>query len=106
MQILTHRPVGGDPDVAFNVGVHLLPAVTLGCFVAGAVVARLARTPKGARGPRLELAMGILAVVVVPAVLFGTLEGEQAGLVISAMLAIGLSFFAARIYRRVFPVAA
>ena len=59
-------------------------------------MARLARTPPGERGPRLELAMAVLAIVVVPAVLFGTLEGEQAGLVISAMLAIGLSFFGGR----------
>jgi uncharacterized membrane protein YgdD (TMEM256/DUF423 family) len=71
--------------------------------LAGAVIARLARTPKGERGPRLELAMAVLAFLVLPAVLFGTLEGEQAGLVISALLAIGLALFAGRIYRRVFP---
>jgi hypothetical protein len=47
--------------------------------------------------------MGVLAVLVVPAVLVGTLEGEQAGLVISALLAIGITFFAGRIYRRLFP---
>jgi len=39
-------------------------------------------------------------------VLIGTLEGEQAGLVIAAMLAIGLTFFAGRIYRRIFPAGA
>jgi hypothetical protein len=80
--------------------------VTIGCLVAGAVVARMARTPKGERGPRLEMTMSVLAILVAPAVLFGTLEGEQAGLVISAMLATGLAFFAGRIYRRIFPAPA
>ncbi|HEY2743648.1 MAG TPA: apolipoprotein N-acyltransferase, partial [Polyangia bacterium] len=106
IQLLTHRHVGADPDVAFTVGVHLMPAVTIGCLVAGAVVARIAATSKGERGPRLEMTMSVLAILVVPAVLFGTLEGEQAGLVISAMLATGLAFFAGRIYRRIFPVSA
>jgi len=105
-QLLLHRPLAVDADESFTVGVHLLPAVTIGCLLAGAVVARLARTPAGERGPRLETAMAILAILVVPAVLFGTLEGEQAGLVISALLAIGLAFFAGRIYRRIFPAAA
>ena len=50
--------------------------------------------------------MAILAILVVPAVLISTLDGEQAGLVISALLAIGLAFFAGRIYRRIFPAAA
>jgi apolipoprotein N-acyltransferase len=103
-QILTHRPVTADPDEAFRVGTRLLPAVTIACMVAGAVVARLSRTPRVEPGARLEAAMAVLAVLVVPAVLVGTLEGEQAGLVISALLAIGLTFFAGRVYRRVFPV--
>ena len=90
-------------DVSFTVGVHLLPAVTIGCLVAGAALTRVARVPRGERGPRLELAMAVMAVLVVPAVLFGTLEGEQAGLVISALLAFGLASFAARLYRR-FPL--
>ena len=102
-QILTHRNVTADADVSFNVGVHLLPAVAIACMVAGAAVTRVARAPRG-QGPRLELAVAVLAVLVVPAVLVGTLEGEQAGLVISALLAMGLTFFAGRIYRRVFPV--
>jgi len=102
-QLLTHRPISADPDETYNVGVHLLPAVTIGCLIAGAVVTRLARTPKGQPGPRLEAAIAVLAILVVPAVLLGTLEGEQAGLVISALLAIGLTFFAGRVYRRIFP---
>jgi len=102
-QLLTHRKLGVDADVSFDVGVHLLPAVTIACLAAGIVVARMARTPKGERGPRLELAMAVMAILVVPAVLFGTLEGEQAGLVISTMLAIGLASFAGRLYRR-FPL--
>ena len=40
LQLLTHRPLGVDADVSFNVGVHLLPAVTIACLVAGVVVAR------------------------------------------------------------------
>jgi hypothetical protein len=106
MRLLAHRPLGVDADAAFSIGVHLLPAVTIGCLIAGAVVARMARTPKGERGPRLEMTMSVLAILVAPAVLFGTLEGEQAGLVISAMLATGLAFFAGRIYRRIFPAPA
>jgi apolipoprotein N-acyltransferase len=102
-QLLTHRPLTVDVDEGFSVGVHLLPAVTIACMVAGAVVSHLARTPAGERGPRLEVAMSVLAVLVVPAVLVGTLEGEQAGLVISALLAIGLAFFAGRLSRRLLP---
>ncbi|MGZ3443910.1 MAG: hypothetical protein ACXVDD_30530, partial [Polyangia bacterium] len=105
-QLLTHRTLTVDADVSFTVGVHLLPAVTIGCLVAGAVVTRMARVPRGERGPRLEMTMAVLAVLVVPAALFGTLEGEQAGLVISALLAMGLAFFAGRLYRRIFPIAA
>ena len=105
-ELITHRKMSVDADVSFSVGVHLLPAVTIACLVTGAVVARLAKTPKGERGPRLEMAMAVLAILVVPAVLIGTLEGEQAGLVIAAMLAIGLTFFAGRIYRRIFPAGA
>ncbi len=104
-QLLTHRKLTVDADESFTVGVHLLPAVTIACLVAGAVVARLARTPVGERGPRLEMAMAVLAILVVPAVLVGTLEGEQAGLVISALLAVGLAFFAGRLSRRIFPAA-
>ncbi|MCU1282570.1 MAG: apolipoprotein N-acyltransferase [bacterium] len=105
-QLLTHRKLTVDPDVSFSVGVHLLPAVTIACLVAGAAVTRVAHIPRGERGPRLEMAMAVMSILVVPAVLFGTLEGEQAGLVISAMLATGLAFFAGRLYRRIFPLAA
>ena len=102
-QLITHRNVSADADVTFDVGVHLLPAVVLGCMICGAVVARLARAPRGEAGARLEAAMAVLAILVVPAVLVGTLEGEQAGLVISAGLAVGVTFFAGRVYRRIFP---
>jgi apolipoprotein N-acyltransferase len=105
-ELLTHRPLTVDADQSFTVGVHLLPAVTIGCLIAGAAVTRLARIPRGQRGPRLEMAMAVMAVLVVPALLVGTLEGEQAGLVISALLAMGLAFFAGRMYRRIFPIAA
>jgi apolipoprotein N-acyltransferase len=102
-QLLTHRHVTVDADLGFTVGVHLLPAVVIACMVAGVAVWRAARPTGDQPGPRLEAAMGVLAVLVVPAVLVGTLEGEQAGLVISALIAIGITFFAGRIYRRLFP---
>jgi apolipoprotein N-acyltransferase len=105
-QILTHRNITADADVSFTVGVHLLPAVAIACMTAGAVVMRVARAKVGDPVPRLEMVISVLAVLVVPAVVVGTLEGEQAGLVISAILAVGLTFFAARVYRRIFPVRA
>ncbi len=98
-QILTHRPVSADPDLSFRVGLGLIPTVALGCLTVGALLARMAR---GGHQPQLETALAIVAVVVVPATLLGQLEGEQAGLVISALLAIGLALLAGRLMRRYF----
>jgi apolipoprotein N-acyltransferase len=103
VQLITHRHLTVDADQSFSIGVHLLPAVVIACLVAGVATWRAARPTGDLPGPRLEAAMGVLAILVAPAVLFGTLEGEQAGLVISALLAIGITFFAGRIYRRLFP---
>lgn len=103
-QLLTHRPVtNADPDVSFSVGLRLAIAVALSCLAAGALVARRARVPRGEPGARLEAALAVLAVLVVPPVLIGSLEGEQAGLVLSAMAAVGVAFAGGRLYRRFFP---
>jgi apolipoprotein N-acyltransferase len=100
-QLVTHRPVGADPDLSFRVGVGLVPAVALGCLVAGALVARLAaRDRADARLPRLEATLAVLAVLVAPATLLGQLEGEQAGLVISALVATAIALGAGWLYRR------
>jgi predicted amidohydrolase len=101
-QLITHRPVSGDANLGFRVGVGLLPAVTLACLLAGALVARQARhDAKDPRPARLESALAVLLVLVAPATLLGQLEGEQAGLVISAMLAIAIALGGARLYHRV-----
>jgi hypothetical protein len=100
-QLLTHRPVSADPDLGFRVGLGLLPAVTLACLAAGALVARQAHHDKqDPRPARLESALAVLLVLVAPATLLGQLEGEQAGLVISALLAVAVALGGARLYRR------
>lgn len=102
-QLLTHRAVTtADPDVSFQIGLRLVAAVALACLAAGAVVARRARVPRGEPGARLEAAMAVLAVLVVPPLLIGSLEGEEAGLVLSALAAIGLAFLGGRLWRRFF----
>jgi apolipoprotein N-acyltransferase len=98
--LIAHRPLGVPVGLAFSVGVRLIPAVALACLGAGVVVTRLARPPAGEPGPRLEAAMAVLAVLVAPAALVGTLEGEQAGLVIMALVAVLLTLAAARVARR------
>jgi apolipoprotein N-acyltransferase len=101
-QLLAHRTLTVPPDESFSVAMHLLPGVVIALLAAGAVTVRVSRTPRDEPMPRLEMAMAVLAILVLPAVLFGTLEGEQAGLVIAALLAIGVTFFGGRVYRRVF----
>jgi hypothetical protein len=59
------------------------------------VVARRA----GERAP-LETAVAALLVVVAPALAVGTLEGEQAGLVLSALATIGLALLGGRLATR------
>jgi apolipoprotein N-acyltransferase len=95
LSLLAHRNIPeGLADVAFSTGLWLVPAVALGCALCGIAVTR-------AGGPApLEAACAVLLVLVVPALLLGTLEGEQAGLVISAMLAMALAAGAGRLYRR------
>jgi len=95
---LRQQPLGIE-DRIFAVGVRLIGVVAFGAIIAGITVARAA-----AKSPRpkaaLETAAAVLAIVVAPALLFGRLEGAQAGLVLSAMAAIGLAMWAGRITRR------
>jgi apolipoprotein N-acyltransferase len=86
LQILARRHVG-ESDLTFATGVWLLPAALLGCVAAGLI----------ARRRRLEAAVAVVIVLVGPALLFGTLEGEQAGLVISAMLGVTVAFIAGKL---------
>jgi apolipoprotein N-acyltransferase len=97
-QLLVHRHLTASLDAGFAVGVRLIPTTAIACALAGVVIARMAR---GATElPRLESAVAVLLVLVVPATLFGTLEGEQAGLVIMAAAAIGLALLAGRLTRK------
>jgi hypothetical protein len=98
MQLLAHYPVAVTPEESFRIGVRLLPAVALACLGCGAFVAWLAR--RSDRAPRLEVALAVLAIVVLPATLVGALEGEQAALVISALVAIAMALAALRVTRR------
>jgi apolipoprotein N-acyltransferase len=92
LEILARRHVS-DVQQAFSTGLWLFPAALIGCIAAGIVGAR-------ARA-KLEMAVAVLLVLAGPAILFGSLEGEQAGLVISVILGILVAGGAARVYRKV-----
>jgi apolipoprotein N-acyltransferase len=86
LALLAHRNLPhGIETSACQTGIRLIPGGVLGCVIAGALITRVARR----RAP-LEVALAMLAVFVVPALAVGTLEGEQAGLVMCALAAIGL----------------
>jgi apolipoprotein N-acyltransferase len=85
LSILARRPVD-DPDLAFKTGLWLLPAATLGCIAAGIAATRKAKGPA-----RLEIAAAVILILCGPALAAGRLEGEQAGLVISALVGIGVA---------------
>jgi apolipoprotein N-acyltransferase len=96
LQLVMHRNIpAGAADDAFSVGVRLFPVAALGCALAGGVLAWRQR----ASAP-LEATLSVIAVLVVPAVLFGTLEGEQAGLVMGALAGVGLALWAGRLTAR------
>jgi apolipoprotein N-acyltransferase len=102
LALIAHRALPpGSADAAFSTGVRLFPVVALGCALAGVAIARQNR----GRAP-LESALAVLAILVVPALALGTLEGEQAGLVLTALAGIGVASLAARIYYRRFVPAA
>jgi len=92
LQLIAHRNLpAGSADSAFSVGVRLFPVAAIGCALAGAILAWRQR----ASAP-LEATLSVIAVLVVPATLFGTLEGEQAGLVMGALAGVGLALWAGR----------
>jgi apolipoprotein N-acyltransferase len=92
LRLVAHLPLGAAAgDAAFSTGVRLAPVVAIGCALAGVLIARRAR----ARA-RLEAALAVLAVLAVPALAVGTLEGEQAGLVIIALAGIGVALLGVR----------
>lgn len=97
-RLIAYRPLAEvDPSLRFSVGLRLIAAAALACLSAGALVAHRGRK---ADRPRLEAVLAILAVLVVPPVLIGSLEGEQTGLVLSTLGAVGLALFAGWLYRR------
>ncbi len=93
--IAHHTLAPGSAALAFSTGVRLFPAIALGCMVAGLLLYRRAR-----KLVTVEAAIAISAVLVVPALIWGTLEGEQAGLVLSALFALALTWGAMWIARR------
>jgi hypothetical protein len=93
-RLLAHMPVPGvSADEAFHVGVTLVPLSILGSLACGALV-------RMRGGARQEIIVAILAILAVPALVLGTLEGEQAGLVIGALIAIALGFLGARFTKK------
>jgi apolipoprotein N-acyltransferase len=89
LEILARRHVG-ESKLTFQTGVWLLPAAFLGCLAAGMVAAR----------KRLELAAAVILGLAGPALAIGTLEGEQAGLVISAILGVLVALATAKVFRK------
>jgi apolipoprotein N-acyltransferase len=74
---------------------RLLVGTLLGSAALGFVIARgAAKQPRDA-----ECTLAVVAVLVCPALAVGTLEGQQAGLVIGALLGAGLARLGARLTR-------
>jgi apolipoprotein N-acyltransferase len=89
LHLLTHRPIPAQLAAeAFTIGIRLLFIVAIGALISGGVVRRVAR-----RRVRIESAIGVTMVLILPAACLGSLEGEQAGLVIGGLLAVALSLF-------------
>jgi apolipoprotein N-acyltransferase len=96
IDLLTHRNLpAGSADAAFSVGVRMFLIAAIGCAGLGAFLAWRQR----ASAP-LEATLAVIAVLVVPATVFGTLEGEQAGLVMGALAGIGFALLAGRMTAR------
>ncbi len=93
LDLLAHRnlPPSLSPDISFSTGLAVAGGAIVGSLALGVILTRRA----GAQMP-LERALAVLAVMVAPALIFGTLEGEQAGLVIAALLAIALAKLSSR----------
>ncbi len=93
LAILARRHVS-DQTLAFRTGLWLLPAAALGCIAAGIVARKVARGPAP-----LEVAVAVISMLVGPALAAGTLEGEQAGLVISAAVGVLVALAAGKLSR-------
>jgi hypothetical protein len=102
LSLLAHRAVSDlSAQESFATGLALGPGLALGCLLAGFVVTRRVRGVA-----TLEVGLGVLATLVIPSLVFGTLEGEQAGLVLTALAGIGLAAIGGRIARRLLARAA
>jgi apolipoprotein N-acyltransferase len=99
LQLLAHRTLEpGTASIAFSTGIALIPALLLASLVTPLAIRRFAHTPAP-----LESALSILSILVFPALLVGTLEGEQAGLVLTALFSIALSRLGDRTLGRILP---
>jgi apolipoprotein N-acyltransferase len=81
-----------DADAAFGVGLWLVVLSAVAALVSGVWLARRTRGR-----PRLEAGIAAVALVLVPPLLLGRLEGETAGLVFSAAGAVYLALIGVRI---------
>jgi apolipoprotein N-acyltransferase len=90
-RLIAHMAVPGvDAAEVFRIGVWLVPLTALGSFLVGVIVRR-----RG--GDTAEIVVAILLVLAVPALVLGTLEGEQAGLVIAALVAVSVGLLGKRL---------
>lgn len=93
LRLLAHMSAGADADANFATGLVLFVLGIAGSVFAGAVARR-----RG--GARQDVVVAVLLIVAIPALVLGTLEGEQAGLVIGAFAAVGLALLGAHFFRR------
>ena len=103
LELLAHLGhVHAGAQLAFSTrSCGCFPRATLGCIAAGIV-----RHPRRARAARPLEAAAVLLVLAGPALTAGSLEGEQAGLVISVMIGILVALAAGRrVLRKLAPAA-
>lgn len=98
VNLLAHRLTGLPESITFPLGVRLALVSAVASIATGFFLTR--RVAKGDRAAGMELGAALCLVLLVPALLFGTLEGEQAGLVILTAVALGLARLGARFGRR------
>ena len=98
VNLLAHRLTGLPESKTFPLGVKLAAIAAFASIATGYVLAQ--RNRGHARPAFMETSAAICLVLLVPALLFGTLEGEQAGLVILTAIALGLARLGARLARR------
>ncbi len=98
VNLLAHRLTGLPESQTFPLGLRLAAIAAAASFATGYTIAR--RNRGLAKPAELETGAALCLVLLVPALLFGTLEGEQAGLVILTAAALGLGRLGARTGRR------